>query len=142
MGGPDMAPQTPQRSVAPRGTRGAPRSPGYFSARSWLLLRGVVNLAEVDPPLAVELGELLLLDRVEVRRPGVDLDTRQQHRQPEILQARGLLHDVGTRKIAARLLEHLNQSLRHRVTVDVEVVDGAAVRVVLLHERQPLLVTR
>src|SRR6266403_4723970 len=54
-------------------------------SRSWLLFRGVVNLAEVDPPLAVELGELLLLDRVEVRRPGVDLDTRQQHRQPEIL---------------------------------------------------------
>ena len=27
MGGPDMAPQTPQRSDAPRGTRDAPRSP-------------------------------------------------------------------------------------------------------------------
>src|SRR2546429_7271725 len=36
MGGPEMAPQTPRSLVAPRGTRGAPRSP----ARSLVAPRG------------------------------------------------------------------------------------------------------
>ena len=40
MGGPEMAPQTPQRSEAPRGTRGAPRSPLVgLSALAALYLR-------------------------------------------------------------------------------------------------------
>src|SRR6266850_5213800 len=43
VGGPDMAPQTPQRSEAPRGTRGAPRSPDYRAAITWLPL--LVQLA-------------------------------------------------------------------------------------------------
>src|SRR6266478_4366777 len=84
VGGPDMAPQTPSARKRP-GDPGAlldrltpaPRSAGYCSSITSLFFGGVVNLAEVDPPLAVELGELLLLDRVEVRRPGVDLDARQ-----------------------------------------------------------------
>src|SRR5881296_1206897 len=43
-----------------------------------LLPARVVDLAEEHPALAVELGELLLLDRVEVGRARVDLDTREE----------------------------------------------------------------
>src|SRR5204862_7624087 len=42
-----------------------------------LLLARVVDFAEEDPALAVEAGQLLLLDRVEVRRARVDLDAGQ-----------------------------------------------------------------
>ena len=43
-------------------------SEGGRSPPPSLFLGGVVDLAEADPPLAVEPDELLLLDRIEVRR--------------------------------------------------------------------------
>ncbi len=43
-----------------------------------LLLARIVELAEEDPALAVEPGELLLLDRVVISQARVDLDARQQ----------------------------------------------------------------
>src|SRR5262249_11991253 len=63
--------------------------------RGTLLRRArLVEFAEVHPALTVELRELLLLDRIEVARARVDLDAGQQHRQRQVLDVRGLLHDV------------------------------------------------
>src|SRR5262245_38855282 len=72
-----------------------------------LLLARVVHLAEQHPALAVELGELFLLDRREVGRARVDLDARQQEWQLEVLDVRGLLHDVLARQVVAALLDHV-----------------------------------
>src|SRR5262245_149671 len=73
------------------------------------------HLAEQHPALAVEAGELHLLDRIEVRRTGVELDARQQHGQLQVLDAGGLAHDVLAREIVAALLEDLDQRLSRRV---------------------------
>ena len=78
-----------------------------------LLPEGVEDLAEQGPPLAVEPGELLLLDRGEVGRARVDLDAGQQQRQLEVLEVRRLLHDVLAREVVAALLEHLGHRLGH-----------------------------
>src|SRR5207249_12141108 len=106
--------------------------------RYTLLLAGVVDLAEERPALPVEPRELLLLDRVEVRRTRVDFDSRQEQRQREILDVRRLPHDVLAREVVAALLEDVHQPLRDRIRVDIERVLRVAFGVVLLHERQPV----
>src|SRR5262245_53023557 len=72
---------------------------------------------EAHPALAVEAHELQLLDRIIVGRTGVDLDTRQQHRELDVAQVRRLAHDVLAREIVARLFEHLYQGGRRVVAV-------------------------
>lgn len=58
------------------------------------------------PFTSVELDQSLVLDRLEVRGTGVDLDTVHQHSQFDTLQVRGLSHDVLPREIVAALLKH------------------------------------
>src|SRR4051794_4915350 len=55
------------------------------------------------PLLALKLHHLKLLDGVEIRLVGVDLDTGQQGVGREVLQARSLFHDVFTRQVVAGL---------------------------------------
>src|SRR5262249_57393439 len=78
-----------------------------------LLLAGVDQFAEDCPALAVELGELLLLDGGKVCRARVDLDPRQEERQLDVLDVRRLLHDVLPREIVAALLQDLRHQDRH-----------------------------
>ena len=52
------------------------------------------DIAEQFPTLALEFPELKLLDRSEVSCAGVDRDPGQEPFQLQILDARGLLHDI------------------------------------------------
>src|SRR5688572_28930631 len=119
--------------VAVRPTRpgGRRRAPGDRDAPTTqtgsLLLAGVVKLAEEDPALAVELRELLLLDRGVIGRAGVDLDARQQQRELDVLQTRRLLHDVLAAQVVSRLLQHVHHRLGDRVAEGVELVVERAV---------------
>src|SRR3954471_10230759 len=71
------------------------------------------------PALAVKTGQLYLLDRIEIGWTGIDLDTRQQHGNFEILEPRRLSHDIFVRQIVTALPENANHSLRRRVAVYV-----------------------
>src|SRR5258707_3630630 len=73
--------------------------------------RAVQHRADGFPAFAVEPLDLHLLDRIEVRRAGVDLDAGQQHGKLEILQICCLLHHVLAGEVVAALLEHLRQRL-------------------------------
>src|SRR5262252_3656284 len=107
-----------------------------------LLSRGVEELAEQHPVLAVEAAELHLLDRKEVVRARVDPDAGQQHGESEAIDARRLLHDVGSRQVVAALLQYVHERLRHGVAVGVEGVLQGAARIVLPHELHPGLEAR
>src|SRR4051812_34000895 len=115
------------------------------SSLFWLFPRShASDLAVQDRPerlerLALELTHLHLFDRVEVRRTGVDLDARQRHAGFEILQIGGLVHDILAREVVAALLQHLHQGARHAVAVDREARGLVALRIVLVHEGEPLL---
>src|ERR1044072_193741 len=89
--------------------------------------------------LALELPHLHVLDRIEVRRTGIDLDAGQRHARVEVFQARGLLHHAGAREIIAALLEHLHHRARHAVAVDRETRALVALGIVLVHEGDPFL---
>src|SRR6185312_15135010 len=124
-------------------THGVDRGAAGLSRRQAGARRLLVHrqhVAEELPGLAVELGELLLLDRVVIGRAGVDLDTRQQHGGLEPLEVRRLLHHVLAREIVTALLQHLHHRRRFVVAEDVEGVLLVAVRIVLVHPGEPRLV--
>src|SRR2546421_9499862 len=115
--------------------------PGAFGPPSdrALLLCGVVELAERGPALAVELGELLLLDGGMVGRARVDLDPGQQERELDVLEVLRLPENVLAAQVVAALLEDQRHRLGRRVAEGVALVVERAFRVVLLHERHPVL---
>src|SRR6185503_6675670 len=76
------------------------------------------DVAERLPLLALEALHLQLADRGEVVRSGVDLDAGQQGVRREVLQARGLLHQIGAGEIVAALFQRLDQRLRGTIAVD------------------------
>src|ERR1700682_2702573 len=67
--------------------------------------------SEQVPLLALETHHLKLFDRIEVGRAGVDLHARQQGVEVEVLEARGLFHDVVAGQVVACLLQHLYHGL-------------------------------
>src|SRR5580658_7182339 len=77
------------------------------------------NIAEARPGPAVPAHQLQRLDRMEVAGTGVDLDSRQQAGQFQILNIRRLLHDVLAAQIVAALLQGLNQRGRGVVGLDI-----------------------
>src|SRR5712692_70350 len=102
--GPAWLGASPPRSAVAAAIACRPRGLPCARPDSALLLARVVNLAEERPALAVELGELLLLDGGEVGRARVDLDAGQQQRQLEVLDIGGLPHDVLPGEIVTALL--------------------------------------
>src|SRR5439155_26293547 len=75
-------------------------------------LRGDVaadDLAEQFPLLALEELHLELGNRREIGRAGVDLDAWQQRVRREVLQVRGLLHEIGAGEIVAAHFQNLGQ---------------------------------
>src|SRR5579872_5870299 len=98
--------------------------------------------SEQLPGFALEALQLLLLDRVPVRRRGVDLDPRQQRAGLEVLDAGGLLHDVRTGQVVTALLQHLHQRPRDVVGVDVARIGLVARWIPLVHEGNPFLHAR
>ena len=74
--------------------KGLGRLGGQALSVSGAELSAAQHVAEQLPGLPVEALQLHLLDRREVVRRRIELDARQQHRQLEVVKARGLLHDV------------------------------------------------
>src|SRR5258707_14417997 len=72
---------------------------------------------ETLPARAIEPVHLHLLDRVVIRRRRIDLDAGQQEVKLQVLQALGLLQDVGAREIIAALPEDMRHRLRGHVAV-------------------------
>src|ERR671912_2283408 len=81
--------------------------PSKLSQAIGLARFGRQDLAEQLPGLALEALQLHSLDRVKVGRAGRDRDARQQARDPELLVAGGLLHQVLARQAIAALLQRL-----------------------------------
>src|SRR5713101_8600683 len=73
------------------------------------------DVTEQFPALALEFPELKLLDRSEVSRAGVDRDAGQEPFQLQILDARGLFHDIRAGKIVAALFENIDHRLSNIV---------------------------
>src|SRR3954468_2318383 len=137
-----ITPAAVESNRARRFTRIAASSLFWLFPRSHASDLAVQDRTERLECLALELTHLHLLDRVEVRRAGVDLDARQRHPGFEILQASGLGHDILAREIVAALLQHLHQRARHAVAVHREARGLVALRIVLVHEGEPLLRAR
>src|SRR5262245_44783479 len=97
------------------------------------------DFAEQHPALAVEAGELHLLDGIEVVCGCVVLDSRQQHRQTKVLQVGRLPHHVIACEVVAALPEHLDQRLGDAVAIDVKAISQVSLRVILLHPLYPIL---
>ena len=73
------------------------------------------DVAEQFPTLALEFPELKSLDRSEVGYAGVERDAGQEPFQLQLLDARGLLHDIRAGKIVAALFEDMNDRLSNVV---------------------------
>src|ERR1700674_350001 len=73
------------------------------------------DIAEQFPTLALEFPELKLLDRSEVSCAGVDCDAGQEAFQLQILDARGMVHNVRAGKIVTALFEDMNHRLSNVV---------------------------
>src|SRR6476659_6894629 len=66
------------------------------------------EVAEGLPRPAIETHQAHLLQRTKIRRAGVDGDTRQQHRQREIVNVGRLAHDVLAAEVIAALLQDMH----------------------------------
>src|SRR5271169_6556824 len=75
------------RSAGPLLIEPHPELPGGDKSFRSTAGAAVQDRAEQLPALTVEALHLHLLDRIEIRRAGVDLDTRQQHAEFEFFQA-------------------------------------------------------
>src|ERR1700730_11340492 len=73
------------------------------------------DIAEQFPTLALEFPELKLLDRSEVSCAGLDCDAGQKPFKVQILDARGMVHNVRARKIVTTLFEDVNHRLSNVV---------------------------
>src|ERR1700730_9539592 len=100
------------------------------------------DAAEQHPALAIEALQLHLPDRVKIAGAGADENSRQHHRQLQILEVLGLPHDVLAGEVIAALSQHLHQRLPRAVAVDIEPVGNVGIAVVLLHPGQPIPVAR
>jgi hypothetical protein len=69
----------------------------------------VEDRSEQLPVLAAEFHHLHLLDRIEIRRRGLDADSRDIGVNLEI-HVRDHLQDILAREIVAAALQHLDQS--------------------------------
>src|SRR6185312_3557919 len=100
-----------------------PKRPGKsWTSRAGTRLRSDASIAlndlgEIDPVLAVETRPHHAGDRVVVGGTGVDVDTRQQHCDMEVMKIGRLAHDVLARQVVATLFQYLHHSLRDRVGV-------------------------
>lgn len=105
---------------APLGAEAAASTPGLLNLSCssppgfcWVeLLAGAFvcfDLAKTLPGLAFEARRLNRLHRLKVGRARIDLDTVDQHRQPNVLQARSLLRHIGAGEFIATLFQHLRQ---------------------------------
>src|ERR1700760_4945675 len=97
------------------------------------------DVREHLPFLALETHHLQLLDRRVIGRRSVDLDAGEQRVRLEILQARGLLHDVVARQVVAAHLQHLHQRLRNAVAENGGAIEPIAVGIVFGEEFQEFL---
>src|ERR1700712_5962877 len=108
----NLARQEPSRRAAPR-TLSLPalserRKALWREASNALLRVAVDDRAEQLPFLAGKFHHLNLLDRIEIRRRGLDADSRDIGVDLEI-HVRDYLHDVLPRQVVAAALQHLYQ---------------------------------
>jgi hypothetical protein len=131
------------RDSAKRAEESAAASPSEKAVAVAILLAADLaldDLAEGHPALTLEFDQLHLLDRVIIRRAGVERDAGQQHVQLHVLQALRLLQNVLARQVVAGLAQHRLQRLHGVVAVDmVERVALVRGRSPLVQEGQPLL---
>ena len=88
------------------------------------------DIAEQFPALTFEACHAHRLDRVEIRRAGVDLDPLEHHRQLDVLQIGRLPHDIGARKIIAALFEHHGEEIGDRVGIGIGRIEQIAAGIV------------
>jgi len=108
VGGPDMAPRTPQRSEAPRETRGAPRSPLLLALRADRIPHTDHAFGEnsrAQPAAVDEAGQdPLLRELLEVLAGLAESRADQEHRtHPELMTDQVVERHAGRRDVAAGL---------------------------------------
>src|SRR5207247_8811912 len=108
MWGPDMAPHTPQRSEAPRETRGAPRSPLLLALRADRIPHTDHAFGEnsrAQPAAVDEAGQdPLLRELLEVLAGLAESRADQEHRtHPELTTDQVVERHAGRRDVAAGL---------------------------------------
>src|SRR3989441_1582870 len=106
VGGPDMAPRTPQRSEAPRETRGAPRSPLLLALRADRIPHADHAFGEnsrAQPAAVDEAGQdPLLRELLEVLAGLAESRADQEHRtHPELTTDQVVERHAGRRDVAA-----------------------------------------
>src|SRR5271170_7828159 len=107
----------------------------HRGASLWLAaLRAAQHVAEANPALAVEFGQLLLRVWIIVGRTGIELDARQQQRQLQIVDVRRLLANILAGEIVAGLFENLHPGLRDRDADLILWIVDVALRIVFRHE--------
>jgi hypothetical protein len=110
----------------------------------WVDRYGTLGLGPNVPIASTNGGESLLAladgKLREVVGAGRDDDAGQQHRELEVMDTRGLLHQVLASEIVAACLKHGHHSLRRRVPVNGVGVGYIARCIVFLHPSQPFAV--
>src|SRR6266436_6306874 len=83
-----------------------------FSAAPWLILvasrssGAVQEIADHHELVVAKLDHIAVLDRTIVGGRCIELDAGHQERQRDVLEVRGLRHDVLAAQIVLALLEH------------------------------------
>src|SRR6266850_380967 len=101
--------------------------------RASLLGMAVDDRAEQLPVLAGEFHHLHLFDRIEVRRRGLDADSRDISVDLEI-EIGNHLHDVLAGEFVAAPLQHFDQCGRQIVTRERPALGPVGLRIILRHE--------